>query len=605
MRYIKNLIVILLLNICLNLNSMNEYNNLSSDNNSFNYYKSNFKVPNETANKVLYDGQILDANETPEQMVERVISVIGLSEDIYPELQLKNHISNIDFMRQLGILIDEKIIVFSTPILTNAGRFKKRPLSACAMPPVDLNGDLNEVKRIVDQYHQDGMGTGFYLSEAKDPIRVLKYLNNIAKKGSNSNKEQRPVGNMAILDVDSAFIEKFIDIKVDADEHNEDWKFNLSVNISDSFIQAVESGQDIKLDDGKLINAKYLFKKIASAAYKCGDPGLIFLDRLNKDNPTPSLGAYKCTAPCAEVGLAPGETCVFGYINLNKLIINSDLGCKFDFDKLKYVVALLTRALDNILHVSIEQYLIDQSKNIMKAKRKIGIGICGFADLLISLNLLYSQKESRDILQDILNVISYHSKLASFELAKERGSFTALEQSRYMQESFIMDKYGQLNTPHVSRNQWNDLAKNIKQFKLLRNSTTTALPPTGRSALIIGASTGIEPLFSLNTPDGIYEPLQVFLSKRFPIDINKNMSEVLSSIEHPFVTSIELSADEHLDMLIAAQLATDEAISKTINLPESVTPEEIMNIYLKAYYAYLKGISIYRENSRSFQPKEL
>lgn len=576
-------------------------------------YQSRFVAPNAKACETLTAGLILAPGERPHQMMERVASTIASAELLYENLHVHNMTSTGQFAQRLGALMDEGSIVFSTPILTNAGRFNGRPLSACAMPPVNLRADFAKIKEMADQYHQDGMGTGYNLSEVADPVGMLKSLNKIAVQGSVSQNEQRPVGNMAILDVDSSAIEEFVMAKVGADSRGENWKFNISVNITDDFMNAVEQDREFILKDGKKISAKKLLGSMAYAAHQCGDPGLISLTRLNADNPTPSVATYKTTAPCAEVGLAPGETCVFGYINLAKFVTNIE-NPSVDFDRLKSTVTLLTRALDNVLEVSIQRYSVSESKSIMQAKRKIGIGICGFADLLISLNISYTQKEARDYLQDILNFISYHSKVASIELAKSRGSFGAIAESRYMDESFIMNKYGALNTPHVSCGQWSLLAKEIKETKLLRNATTTALPPTGRSALVIGASNALEPLFSLHTSDGIYPALSTFLRK---CSIDRNSSfvkeiektgrcpQIMNSVRHPFITATEISPDCHLEIVIDAQKAIDESISKTINLPEQTTPKEIEHIYRKAYAAGLKGISIYRNNSRSYQPKPL
>ncbi len=573
-------------------------------------YTSQFIPPNQSAKDVLRNGQILGTNEEPQQMIERVVNAIA---SIDKDLNLKNMLSTTEFAQQLGILMDEHAIVLSTPILTNAGNSENRPLSACVMPPVNLRDDLKKIKPIVDKYHQDGMGTGYNLSDALDPIETLTSLNKVAVEGAQSKKEKRPVGNMAILDVDSPDIEKFVMAKVGADDRGEDWKFNISVNINDAFMDAVENNREFTLKNSTKISAKELFKKMAYAAHQCGDPGLISLERLNADNPTPSVGEYKCTAPCAEVGLAPGETCVFGYINLAKLVTN-DAQPSVNFDRLKTVVTLLTRALDDILEISIQRYSIEESKTVMQAKRKIGLGICGFADMLMALNIPYDSDQARNLLQDILNFISYHSKEASFELAKTRGSFTAIGDSKFMDESFIMNKYGSLKTPHVSREQWQSLAKKIKETKLLRNATTSALPPTGRSAMVIGASTGIEPVFSLNSSDGIHPLLYTFLKKyslhentAIVDEINKTgyAPQTIKAMNPSFVTATEIAPKDHLAMVIAAQKAIDESISKTINLPEQTTPEQIEEIYKNAYAQGLKGMSVFRNNSRSFQPKKL
>lgn len=579
-------------------------------------YRSRFVPPSETAKTTLIKGQILGPNEYPHEMIERVANTIALAEALY--MSPKHIMSTHDFINQLGNLMDEGAIVFSTPIMTNAGRFNERPLSACAMPPIDLRVDMTKIKQMVDQYHQDGMGTGYNLSDIDNPIKMLTYLNDIAVQGANSKKEQRPVGNMAILDVDSPAIEEFVMLKVGADDRGEDWKFNLSVNITDAFMDAVEKNEGYILKDGKIIQACALFEKMAFAAHTCGDPGFISSARLNQDNPTPLVGEYKCTAPCAEVGLAPGETCVFGYINLAKLVNDQAKGqLSIDFDRLKPIVYLLTRALDNILEISIQRYLVPQSKIIMQAKRKIGIGICGFADMLIALGISYSDESARDLIQDIMNFISYHSKQASFELALDRGSFKAIETSRYMDESFIMNKYGLINTPHVSAEQWKELAQKIKQTKCLRNATTTALPPTGRSANVIAASTGIEPLFSfspLYPSDSIHAGLLKYL-KEHKLDQDEVILDGIRRTgrcpkgmglpEHVFITATEISPEDHLAMVIAAQKAIDESISKTINLPEDITVEQIISIYKQAYAAGVKGITVYRNNSRFIQPKKL
>jgi len=458
------------------------------------------------------------------------------------------------------------------------------------------------------------MGTGFDLSDTKDPVTLLKHLNQIAVDGAASKKEQRPVGNMATLNVHCPAIEEFIMAKVGADNRGEKWIFNISVNITDDFMGAVKNNTNYTLNNGTKISAKKIFEKIAYAAHQCGDPGLISMTRLNADNPTPLLGEYTSTAPCAEVGLAPGETCIFGYINLAKILVK-DPKPVIDFDKLKLIVNHLTRALDTILEYSIKKYTVRQSASIMSAKRKIGIGICGFADMLIALNISYTQHEARALLQDVLNFINYQSKIASIELAKGRGSFTAIYNSRYMDRSFLMRKYEKIGTtPHVSINQWEELAKYIQETRLLRNATTTSLPPTGRSALVIGASTGIEPLFSVHTSEGIYPPLYAFLEKN---GLSKDLSIIagiiksgsapknMQSNQNLFITATEISPYDHLAMAIAAQGVIDESISKTINLPENTTPPEIEDIYLHAYSSGLKGISIFRNNSRSYQPKQL
>lgn len=576
------------------------------------WYSSRFTPPHTSALKVLKEGLILGDNEQPHAMVERIVNTVASAEKKYG--MSKNLIPTHIFAQKLGTLMDKHAIVFSTPILTNAGRFTHRPLSACVMPPVNLKADFKKIKSMVDTYHQDGMGTGYNLSDEKNPLDILFSLNNIALEGARSKKEQRPVGNMAILNVYHPSIEEFIHAKIEIDKQTNKSIFNISIDVDDNFMRAVKNDTTIELHDGKKVSARNLFQKISRAAHICGDPGIISLQRLNQDNPTPHLGEYKTTAPCAEVGLAPGETCLFGYINLAQCIVRSNGISNFDFDSLKDTVNVMTRALDNMLEVSIDHYLVPESKAIMKAKRKIGIGICGFADMLIKLGYSYEQKESQDLLRDILTFISYHAKQSSVELSMDRGSFSGLPMSRYMDESFIMNKYGKNNTAQVSTEQWLKLAKTIKDTRQLRNASTTALPPTGRSALVIGASTSIEPIFSLHTEDGIYPLLSNYLKDN---SLEKNTAVVeeikktgrcpqsIQPRNNPFVTATEVSPHNHLAMTIVASQSIDESISKTVNVPSETTPDEIGDIYIKAYDSGLKGISVYRDGSRTQQPKEL
>ncbi len=580
----------------------------SSQCQNFLIYSSEFRTKTEAAQKILVDGRILAQGEKPHEMVERIVRVIADAEDKYALAPIDG-LTTKKFASTIGRLFDNGDIVFSTPILTNAGRFDDRPLSACAMPPVNLAEDMHKIKKIVDRYHQDGMGTGYNLSDLDNPVEMLRFLNRVAVEGAASMKEQRPVGNMAILDVDSPHIFDFVKEKVDSDAKGEDWKFNISVNVTDAFMEAAEKNESFELRDGRVVSAKKILQTIAGSAHNCGDPGIISLDRLNKDNPTPLVCQYKTTAPCAEVGLAPGETCVFGYINLASFFM-ADKCDQVDFERLSFVVSMMVRALDAILEISIQRYSSVESKDIMQKKRKIGVGVCGFADLLLKCNISYGEKKAQDLLQELLSYISYHAKVTSMHLAEARGSFTAIEGSRFMDESFLVDKYARSDSSRITREEWVTLAKQIKDNKMLRHATVTSLPPTGRSAIVIGASQSIEPIFSMKTCDGLHPLLQNYLKKEsVPDDIIEEIYRTGSCAKlpgkHPFVTATELSYKEHLAMVIAAQQAIDESISKTINVSNDITSQDIMAIYLDAYNSGLKGISVFRDGSRTYQPKAL
>ncbi len=581
-------------------------------------YHSTYR-PTSLAESILHDGKILALGESPQHMMERVIHTL-----FSIETKFKTDPDEIQRLEcEFGSFLDDGYCVMSTPILTNAGRYSDKPFSACTVPPIDLKKGMATIKEVIDRLHQDGMGTGFSLDELEDPVSVLKALNDIAVQGAKSGKEDRPVGNIAILSVSHPRIREFINAKNQADERGEGLKFNISVNIDDDFIQAFKRNTVYRLRDGQEVSAKVLLEEIAKSVYICGDPGLIFISRLNEGNPTPGVGDYIAVAPCGEVGLAAGESCQFGYINVAKfLIAGQEKTLAIDFEKLERATRLMVRALDNALELSIDRYAYEEQKKIMRAKRKIGIGICGLADLFMKFNISYSDEQARDLAKDIIAFINYISKSASHELAKIRGSFEAMflvQGCRYNDNpGFIEQRFGKISAPHVSTNMWHELAKKIRETKLLRNASTIALPPTGRSSLLINASHGIEPQFSLVEAQKQLNPiLQKALTdagiKVDPVLMEKietsgcigELSEIPVNIRHIFLTASELSPQEHLDMMESLQSVVDESISKTINVPSTTSVQEIVDIFYQAYLKNLKGVTIYRDGSRKGQPKKL
>lgn len=312
-------------------------------------YTSNFS-PSEHALKVLREGRIISQEESPQDMIERVVHTL-----LEVEKRFGTSIQEIHKIEEeFGLLLDGRYCIMSTLILTNAGRYLEKPLSACTVPPLDLvHDDINRVKKVIFEIHQDGMGTGFSLDEVADPVTVLRKLNHIAIESALSGKEDRPVGNMATLTVYHPKILEFINAKVSADHMNEDWKFNISVDCDANFFKKLEIGDMITLRDGKKIPATEIFDVISQAANTCADPALIFLERMEENNPTPGVGHYTSTAPCAEVGLAKGESCQFAYINLSNFLDDSG---EIDLEKLKRTTHILTRMLDNALEISIDNY---------------------------------------------------------------------------------------------------------------------------------------------------------------------------------------------------------------------------------------------------------
>ncbi|MEI6304639.1 MAG: hypothetical protein WCP09_01315 [Candidatus Taylorbacteria bacterium] len=546
-------------------------------------YISHFK-PTASGLDILISGRILAPGEKPYHMVERVVgALVGIEEHFGTNEQEMNIIA-----QELGSMIDDRHIVLSTPIMTNAGRYLNRPLSACTVPLLDLaHDDINHICKVITNMHEDGMGTGFCLDHLDDPVGMLRKLNDIALQSSRSGKEDRPVGNMATLRFDSAHILEFIRVKIGADQRGEAWKFNISIDCGYDFFDKIEKNDFITMSDGSRCQARYIFDEIVNAVHLCAEPGLIFIDRMEADNPTPCVGHYLTTAPCAEVGLTSGESCQFGYLNLATFI---EADGKLDVDKLKKATRLITRILDNALEISIQNYTEMANRIIASKKRKIGIGVCGLADALIKSKLLYSSPEAREFAFDIITLINFESKKASYELAKNRGSFGAMSEmigNRHIENpSFIDCRYGSLESKYVGMEEWSLLSEKIRSNKMLRNASTIALPPTGRCALVFGASAGIEPIFSKD----LYKVVN---------------PDLLSNLYQYIETANQIKPIDHLRITAALQRGVDESISKTINMVSDITREEIGELYKAAWNFGLKGITVYREGSKVMQPNKL
>lgn len=567
-------------------------------------YNSSFSPSEYVYKRILLDGKICAPQETAQQMVERVVQAIYQT-----ELRFSSQREAMQFADNIGSLMDSGKIVFSTPIMTNAGRSDfSRPLSACSVPSVNLNGDWAKIKTIVDTYHEEAMGTGFNFDEVSDPVEVLLRLNEIALAGSRSGNEDRPVGNMGICSADHPQIANFVVAK--SLRRSIDWKFNISIDTPELFWLKAMSGEQWRLRDGNVISASSLLDLIVEAAHHCADPGVVFMDRINRDNPIPGAGQYASIAPCAEVGLVPGETCQFGYINLGAFVSDGIL----QVEELRQTTTLLTRALDDCLEISLEAYNVAVSREVVSLRRKIGIGVCGVADMLIKLGLPYNTVEGRAFTKDVVALINYSSKVASHKLGEDRGSFRAMDLlygCRHTESStYISQRYASHPTQWVSEKDWYELGEKVRSSRSLRHSSTIALPPTGRSGLVITASPGVEPLFGLKDPDG-----QVRLVVRELITDQAILDHIVQTgtlptgvdpkLKRLLVTSTEISAIDHLEMVAALQGIVDESISKTINLREEATVSEVREIYEKSYLLGLKGMTMYRANSSPSQPVQL
>lgn len=564
-------------------------------------------VPSERAEHILRDGDILADGESSEAMLERVAGIIPEIEQQFgasPEFAEQ-------FADQMRALFYERKIVPSTPIMTNAQRFDHRPLSACSVPPVDLDADYHELKDTIDTYHQEGMGTGFALDDAQNPIETLEDLQEIARTGLETEEQHRPVGNMGIMRVDHPKIREFITIKQQTQD--KDWKFNLSVNITDAFMDAYENGEPFELRDGTEEDPQELMDLMVNCAWDCADPGLIFLGNMNRRRPFRGAMNYVSVAPCGEVGLAEGETCQFASINIAAFLEDGEI----DYEELKQATRCVTRFLDDVLEYSIEHYTHDESIEAMRTSRKIGIGFCGYSKLLTKMGLVYDSEKANTVLRNLLSFINFHSKEYSKELAEERGNFDGWADSLYSDEdtNFLTEKFGDAESETVSREDWEQLDRAITETGL-RNSTTVILPPTGRSSLTFDTSQSIEPIFSLSDQyDTLNEEFVAELEERGLADeeIIESVREKGScqhldlpeDLQQVFRTAVEIGYEQHFNVLVEAQQFVDESVSKTINLPKDAEPEAVERVYHRAYHEGLNGMTVYRNGSSEEQPMDL
>ena len=494
----------------------------------------------------------------------------------------------------------------NSPTLMNAGR-ELGQLSACFVIPIeDSMESIFDAVKYTALIHKSGGGTGFSFSRlrpekarvgstggvASGPVSFMKVFDaatDVIKQGG-----MRRGANMAILNVDHPDILEFITAKEDLSSLT---NFNLSVAVTQTFMNAVEQNTDYNLinphtmeSEGKL-NARDVFNKIVDMAWRTGDPGVIFIDEINKYNPTPNLGRIESTNPCGEQPLLPFESCNLGSINLSKMLTVIDGQPQINFNKLAETVKLSVRFLDNVIDVN--QFPLPQIEQATKAARKIGLGVMGFADMLIMLGIPYNSEKALQTGEEIMRFIAEEAMKQSLQLGKERGTFPALKGSIY------------------------DTGNGIH----LRNSSRTTIAPTGTLSIIAGCSSGIEPLFALSyfrhildgeklvevhphferiaKEGGFYsEELMKQLAEGKSL---QNMPNIPDSVKEVFVTAHDITPEWHVKMQAAFQRSTDSAVSKTVNLPHESTREDIASIYKLAHQIGLKGITIYRDRSRDSQ----
>jgi len=521
----------------------------------------------------------------------------------------------------------------NSPTLMNAGA-PLGQLSACFVLPVE-----DSIERIFDAVkwaaliHKSGGGTGFSFSRlrpkgdlvettkgtASGPIsfmRVFDVATEVMKQGG-----KRRGANMGILRVDHPDVVDFIYAK---SRERMLTNFNVSIAITDRFMRALEEGGDYDLVNPRTkkvasrINANSVFDMIVYNAWKTGDPGAIFIDRIQEHNPTPLLGEIESTNPCGEQPLLPFESCNLGSVNLSLMVKKNEKGTyEVDWKKLRGVVRIATHLLDNVIDAN--KYSLPQVEEMALKTRKIGLGVMGWAEMLFRLGIAYDSKEAADLAEKVMEFISYHSKLESVELAKSRGSFEAFEESIYINEKVKLPFEAEGEERQYALD-WGEIRKGIKEHGI-RNATTTTVAPTGTISIIAGTSSGIEPLFAISFVREVlggtklFETNQVFeeamrekdiYSEALMREIAKTgsiqlLKEIPQHFKKVFVTALDVSVDYHVKMQSAFQRFTDNAVSKTINLPFEATPEDVRKAYLLAYKLRCKGVTVYRLGSKEEQ----
>lgn len=571
--------------------------------------------------------------ETPQDMFRRVADTIASGDLEFGKTS--KDVQNLS--DRFYSAITHRYFMPNSPTLMNAGRDLGQ-LAACFVLPIDdsLESIFETIKNTA-LIHQSGGGTGFSFSRLRPknsvvrstmgvssgPVSFMEVFNaatEAVKQGGT-----RRGANMGILRVDHPDIIEFINCKSDNNKLN---NFNISVAITDKFMEAYLNGKDYDLINPQnneavgRMDAGAVFDLIIDSAWKNGEPGIVFIDKMNKDNPTPQIGKIESTNPCGEVPLLPYEACNLGSINLGLMVKEQDGEFVVDWNLLENTVRTAMRFLDNVIVVN--NYPLPQISEMVQNNRKIGLGVMGWADMLMQMGIAYNSEEGTSLATDVMSFIDYVSKTESVELAKERGCFNNFKGSVYEDSHYFSKEFTGKTSHKVNDKMWAQLDKDVQKYGL-RNATTTCIAPTGTISMIAGASGGIEPLFGLVFSrlimDGteLLEVNPVFekymkthglytedlMNKIAKCGSVAHIEELPDEVKRIFVTAHDISPYWHVKMQAAFQQFTDNAVSKTVNFIESATREDIKKTYILAYKNNLKGITVYRNNSRQFQPMNL